>query len=122
MNGRRSNIEIIADILRMGQASKTQIMYRAGMSYSQLLKYLKYLTERGFLVHDTGRYPAGIYRVSAEGKLLLESIEKIEEVLTLDSGSEPGNNLSESMVPRDRNGEIAPQLDTAVIGSDQRRR
>ena len=40
MNHRRSNIEIIADMLRMGEngAGKTEIMYSANMSYSQLQK------------------------------------------------------------------------------------
>jgi predicted transcriptional regulator len=116
MKGRRSNIEIIADILRMGQASKTQIMYRAGMSFSQLQKYLKYLTDRGFLVHDTELYPAGIYYVSAEGKLLLESIEKIEEVLTFDTTNELFSNVSDSMVPPARHNENALPMRAAMAG------
>ena len=43
MNQRRSNIEIIGDMLRVGEngAGKTEIMYSANMSYSQLQKYLK---------------------------------------------------------------------------------
>ncbi len=105
MNGRRSNIEIIADILRLGQGSKTQIMYRVGMSYAQLHKYLDYLVERGFLVWDSYRYPGGIYRVSQEGKLLLQSIEKIEGILTFDNnGVEPVENISGSLVAPKREG------------------
>ena len=39
---RRSNIEIIADMLRIGEngAGKTEIMYSANMSYHQIQKYL----------------------------------------------------------------------------------
>ena len=42
---RRSNIQIIADMLRLGEAGKTEIMYSANMSYFQLQKYLKFLLE-----------------------------------------------------------------------------
>jgi predicted transcriptional regulator len=40
MERRRSSVEVIADILRLGQAGKTEIMYSANMSYFQLQKYL----------------------------------------------------------------------------------
>jgi predicted transcriptional regulator len=47
--GRRSNIEVIADMLRLGEAGKTEIMYSANMSYFQLQKYLAFLMQRGFI-------------------------------------------------------------------------
>jgi len=42
INRRRSNIEIIADMIKVGEngAGKTEIMYSANMSYSQIQKYL----------------------------------------------------------------------------------
>ena len=98
MNGRRSNIEIIADILRMGQASKTQIMYRVGMSFAQLQKYLDYLVKRGFLIRDSYKMPGATYRISQEGKLLLQSIETIEQLLSFGNGVEPSENISQSLV------------------------
>ena len=42
---RRSDIEVIADILRLGEARKTEIMYSVNMSYSQLQKYLNLLLQ-----------------------------------------------------------------------------
>ncbi len=42
---RRSNIQVIADILRLGETGKTEIMYSANMSYFQLQKYLKFLLQ-----------------------------------------------------------------------------
>ncbi len=98
MDRRRSKIEVIADILRLRQASKTQVMYRVGMSYAQLQKYLDYLVERGFLIHGSSRYPGGIYRVSQEGEKLLQSIEKIEEILYSDNGMGPVEDIGESSV------------------------
>lgn len=97
MNSRRSNIEIIADILRMGRASKTQIMYRAAMSYSQLQKYLDYLLDRDFLNLVRGGYPGGTYHVTDKGRELLESIERIEEVLSFGDGNQPNDNISEAI-------------------------
>ncbi len=101
MNGRRSNIEVIADILRIGEASKTHIMYSVGMSYAQLQKYLDYLMERGFLVRsleNSDRYRGGTYRISQEGKQLLQWIEKIEELLTVGNGVEQSENIGESLI------------------------
>ena len=51
VGNRRSNIEIIADMLRVGEngAGKTEIMYSANMSYSQIQKYLDYLVNQGFI-------------------------------------------------------------------------
>ncbi len=97
MSHRRSNIEIIADILRIGQASKTQIMYRVGMRHDQLHKYLDYLMERSFLNCDSTRYPGAVYHVSQDGKLLLQSIEKIEGLLNSADGAASPENISESL-------------------------
>ncbi|MBM4433417.1 MAG: hypothetical protein FJ025_05395, partial [Chloroflexi bacterium] len=42
VNQRRSNIEIIAEMLKVGEngAGKTKIMYNANLSYTQIQKYL----------------------------------------------------------------------------------
>jgi len=42
---RRSSVEVISDILRLGEAGKTEIIYSVSMSYSQLQKYLNLLLE-----------------------------------------------------------------------------
>ena len=51
VNQRRSDVEIIAEMLRIGErgAAKTKIMYNANMSYSQMKKYLRFLTNQGYL-------------------------------------------------------------------------
>lgn len=84
MNGRRSNIEVIADILRLGKAGKTRIMYQVGMSYAQLERYLGFLMERGFLIKETGRNPSTIYYPSQMGLELLQRIERTNELLGAD--------------------------------------
>ncbi len=81
MNHRRSNIEVIADILRLGEAGKTEIMYSANMSYRQLQKYLDFMVESGFLEQIVVPNPGIKYKVTKKGQRLLRSIEPILEQL-----------------------------------------
>jgi len=80
---RRSNIEIIADMLRVGEngAGKTEIMYSANMSYSQIQKYLDYLVNEGFINKvDMGNTMVA-YQVTDSGLKLLKTIDTLMEML-----------------------------------------
>lgn len=81
MNNRRSNIEVIADILRLGEAGKTEIMYSANMSYRQLQKYLDFMVASGFLEKIVVPNPGIKYKATKKGQRLLHSIEPILEQL-----------------------------------------
>jgi predicted transcriptional regulator len=81
MDRRRSSVEVIADILRLGQAGKTEIMYGANMSYFQLQKYLSYLLKLGLIDKVVVENPSVTYRVTEKGLDLLKSIEGVLEVL-----------------------------------------
>ena len=83
MERRRSNIEVIADILRLGEAGKTEIMYSANMSYFQLQKYLSFLLRLGLIDKVTVGNPSITYRVTKKGLRLLRNIDGILEVLEL---------------------------------------
>jgi len=83
MEKRRSSVEVIADILRLGQAGKTEIMYSANMSYFQLQKYLNYLLKLELIDKVTVGNPSITYRVTEKGLALLKSIESVLEVLQL---------------------------------------
>jgi predicted transcriptional regulator len=85
MNQRRSNIEIISDMLRVGEngAGKTEIMYSANMSYSQIQKYLSFLISHGFIDRLEVGNPVVTYGVTEKGLALLRSIDAILEVLEL---------------------------------------
>ena len=86
VNQRRSNIEIIADMLKVGEngAGKTQIMYNANMSYKQIQKYLTFLTRQGFIDKMEVGNPSVTYKVTDNGLKLLKSINSIKEMLGLD--------------------------------------
>ncbi len=80
---RRSSIEVIADMLRLGEAGKTEIMYSANMSYFQLQKYLNFLLQLKLIDKVTVGNPVVTYRVTRKGLRLLKSIDSILEVLEL---------------------------------------
>jgi len=83
---RRSSIEVIADMLRLGEAGKTEIMYSANMSYFQLQKYLNFLLHLGLIYKVTVGNPSITYRVTKKGLSLLRNIDNILEVLELKEG------------------------------------
>jgi len=89
MNQRRSNIEIIADMLRVGEngAGKTEIMYSANMSYSQIQKYLAFLLSHGLINKVEVGNPIVTYHVTDKGRGLLENINNIMEVLEFRDGN-----------------------------------
>ncbi len=80
---RRSNIEIIADMLRVGEngAGKTEIMYTANMSYSQIQKYLDYLVNQGFINKVNMDNTMVAYQVTDSGLKLLKAIDTLLEIL-----------------------------------------
>jgi predicted transcriptional regulator len=80
---RRSSIEVIADMLRLGEAGKTEIMYSANMSYHQLQKYLTFMLQLGLITKVTVGNPVVTYRVTRKGLRLLQSIEGVLEILEL---------------------------------------
>ena len=81
MQRRRSSIEVIADILRLGEAGKTEIMYSANMSFRQLQKYLSFLLGLDLITKVEIGNPIVTYRVTKKGMRLLRSIDGILEVL-----------------------------------------
>ena len=95
MTGRRSDIEIMGDILRLGNAGKTQIMYNADLSYCQLQKYLGFLTEHGFMEKLPSNNSHYHYNLTPKGGTLLGHIDKVINLLGLDgedtSNSQNGN-------------------------------
>jgi predicted transcriptional regulator len=86
MERRRSSIQVIADILRLGEAGKTEIMYSANMSFFQLQKYLNFLLGLRLIDKVTLGNPTVTYRVTRKGLRLLKSIDAVLELLELREG------------------------------------
>ena len=83
LDRRRSSIEIIADMLRLGEAGKTEMMYSVNMSYFQLQKYLDFMLGRGLIDKVKLGNPSVTYRVTAKGLRVLRSIDAVLECLEL---------------------------------------
>lgn len=80
---RRSDIKIIADMLRVGEkgAGKTEIMYTANLSYTQIQKYLDYLVNQGFINKVDLDNTMIAYQVTESGLKLLRAIDNLVAML-----------------------------------------
>ena len=75
---RRDRLYIIAEILDIAKdgSLKTQIMYKANLSFAQLNEYLSFLTRMKLLkIHKEGRKT--IYKTTAKGEKYLDNYEEI---------------------------------------------
>ena len=94
---RRSNIDIMAEILRLGKSDvgKTRIMYNVNMSHSQMEKYITLLVRGEFLQpveNESSSRGSPKYRTTAKGKLLLRDIDRMCLVLGTD-GHRPDTDM-----------------------------
>lgn len=81
VNNRRSELEIIAEILTLSEngAKTTEILYRGYLSYTQLKQYLQYLLEKNILTEHfvkTGNGHSKVYITTDKGRELLSDINK----------------------------------------------
>ncbi len=87
---RRDKLCIIAEILQISAegALKTQIMYKANLSFAQLGEYLKFMANSNLLAkfNDSGKE---VYQATAKG---LDYIQRYCDLSQLMNGSETGKN------------------------------
>jgi predicted transcriptional regulator len=78
-----SDIEIIADMLRVGEngAAKTETVYTADMSYPQIQEYLEYLINQGFINKVNLDNTVIAYQVTESGLKLLKAIDTLLEMI-----------------------------------------
>jgi len=79
---RRDRLFIIAEILNITKdgSLKTQVMYRANLSFAQLNEYLNFLTKIG-LIEIQKENNKNVYRTTAKGQRYLEKYKGISELL-----------------------------------------
>ncbi|MEM3898682.1 MAG: winged helix-turn-helix domain-containing protein [Candidatus Bathyarchaeia archaeon] len=88
---RRDKLYIIAEILEIAQegALKTQIMYRANLSFTQLNEYLKFMLKIN-LIDRIVENDREVYKATPKG---LEFLQRYQEMIDLlKSGVENGGN------------------------------
>ncbi len=94
MRTRRTSIEIIADMLRLGESEvgKTRMMYSVNMSHSQLERYIDFLVSGEFLEpRRNGRNVK--YITTRKGRSLLDNIDRMAEVLGTNGGAGSGGDM-----------------------------
>lgn len=77
----RSRTEITAMILQAARtgATKTKIMYKAYLSYTQLKEYLRFLQENNLVKYEEGTQ---LYRVTEKGRHFLHAYEEISDLVS----------------------------------------
>jgi predicted transcriptional regulator len=83
----RSRSEIIASILEVvngGEATKTRLLYRCFISYTQLKKYLPFLLANDLISRQqkTKRIPS-YFVITEKGTHFLEIYHRINEMITI---------------------------------------
>jgi len=73
---KRSETEIIYDLLSAAKKDikKTRLMYKTNMTYTQFIKYLDVLMEKGLLAQKDTNPRGKIYYTTEDGQKLLESL------------------------------------------------
>ena len=77
----RDSIEIIRDILILGEVGKTRIKYEVGLDHKQAERYLSFLIKGELLERVETKRRGSIYRPSKQGLELLQKIDGLDEVL-----------------------------------------
>ncbi len=75
---RNEIVSMILDSVSTG-ATKTKIMYKAYLSYTQLKEYLTYLESNELLRYEQG---AQLYRITEKGRKLMQLYEEIGEMVS----------------------------------------
>ena len=80
----RSRTDIVALILEAanGGATKTKIMYKAFLSFSQLREYLTVLQRNGLIEYEDG---IRAYRTTEKGLQFLEIQNRMDELVSINS-------------------------------------
>ncbi len=83
----RSRTEIAATILETVRCgtTKTKIMYKAYLSYTQIKEYLKFLQDKGLMEYEQG---TSIFRITEKGILFLRAYEEITTLVNKDTKPE----------------------------------
>ena len=78
----RGKIQIMGDVLSLATSGikKTHIMYKANLSYEQVLLYLSDLIGKGLLAHDFSQ-DGMVYRTTDKGREFLRYYNRLTEFL-----------------------------------------
>jgi predicted transcriptional regulator len=95
---RRDRLHIMAEILEIAMEGvlKTQVMYKANLSFAQLNEYLHLLLDLK-LLELSGSNQKNVYKTTPKGVRYIESYKKIRELLKKEEESSNPRNGSSSV-------------------------
>ena len=84
-SARRSNIQVIADILAeaIKGASKTKLVYKANLNFKVMERYLRFLSDRNMIELLTNRGGRDKFITTQRGKEFLYHYSQVEDILKL---------------------------------------
>ena len=90
---RRGRLDIIADILgiAIGGSLKTQIMYKANLSFAQVSEYIPFLLEVK-LIAASFQNKKTVYKATSKGTSFLHNHTKIKDLLKAEGKCKGENN------------------------------
>ena len=91
---RRDRLYIIAEILEIAREGtlKTQVMYRANLSFTQLNDYLRFML-RISLLDKVSENNKDIYQATVKGMDFLQRYREIVELLKTEEDNDKNNNV-----------------------------
>lgn len=93
---RRSRENIIAEIIRasLPGATKTKIMFRAGLNFKQLGGYIEFLCANDFIFHDASTRS---YRATSKGAAY---VEKYDEYAKAKDAAKAGSDAIKDLLEK----------------------
>ena len=78
---KRSESEILSEILFTAErdAKKTQLLYKANISYTHFIKYLNFLIEKDFIEAKNVNQIGTVYHTTEKGEHFLTNINNVLE-------------------------------------------
>ena len=78
---------MILDAAHIG-ATKTKIMYRAYLSYTQVKEYLKFLQDNNLIKYEEG---SQLFRVTEKGRRFMQAYNEISDLVSSKTNSKTIN-------------------------------
>lgn len=85
VGNRRSELEIIRDILSMGNGRTTLLRYSVNLSHAQMQKYLGFLEKSGLIEMERHGTRALTFAVTPKGRQALTQMDQLFELVGIDS-------------------------------------
>jgi predicted transcriptional regulator len=88
IGNRRSEFEIMQDILRMDAGSTTTLRYSVNLSHSQMRKYLSFMENSSLIQLQRRGRRTTTFQVTPKGRQVLDQLGQLFQLMGLESEEE----------------------------------